>query len=720
MQSETCVNHLLDNHDNCWVEICWKVQNLKIRLADPNLIGYTQNQANALKEFLKKYTKLPQKQSLITTIRTSMNEAFNYIKLNYTDKKINFAKSFSARHGLAVLHNNNSFLEMLEVIRRAGILPEFSEQDLINIGKIWKQRQDKRNCNIAEINKRNVLQSKKIAETKKQIEEFDFSKDLIPYEITIKDNIINQEFRPLFANLISDFDRFIHCEGCKYFPKQSPKGGLCRLCYFYNEYGLASYIINPKFHNNHSDQEAVPIELIDSIIKNFFRFNNYREFQQKSIESFLKNQDTLTILPTGTSKTLIFSIVSILTKALTVVFTLLKAVMECQLRELVEMGISATKIYTALDQSLEEQEKIFSEIAVGITRVLWVIPEKFIESPRFHRFLCNVSQTRGIQFVVDECHCILEFEHFRLVLYKFFSKKKTNKNIYKLAWTKLGQIKDEFPSSPILLLTATCSYEGATQLARILKRSNLNNIIEMIYKNIEQIHDGRAIIYSSTPNECIDILNGLKEYVGSNQLGMYHGKMQSMDQKLVLCLWNNRELKYIIATNAFGIGVHMPDVRIIIYTTFPLSPTNFVQEVRRAGRDRKQAESIVLYSCADIHEFADEMQTIQDSNNCLEKMKKNIFAMAYTFENFYWCYRKIVYEPFRWPEDFEISECGACDNCKRRIIDEVIWCDISKDLIRILDIVDQLLKFTNDPTTQIISFGCEDIVDVFMKAKKKC
>ncbi|CAG8559790.1 34472_t:CDS:10, partial [Gigaspora margarita] len=566
--------------------------------SDPNLIGYTQNQANALKEFLKKYTKLPQKQSLITTIRTSMNEAFNRVKLNYTDKKVDFTKSFSAWHGLAVLHNNNGLLEMLEVVRWAGNLLEFSEQDQINIGKIWKQREVKRNCNIAEINKQNVLRNKKIAETKKQMEEFDFSKDLIPYRITTKDNIINQEFQPSFANLIPDFDGFIHCEGCKCFPKQSPKGGLCHLYYFYNEHGLASYIINPKFHNIYSNQETViPIELIDSIVKDFFKFNNYRELQQES-----------------TRKTLIFSIVSILTKALTVVFMPLKAVMECQLHELVKMGIPAAKLYAASDQSLEEQEKIFGEIAVGITKVLWITPEKFIESPRFHKFLCNVSQTR--------------------------EKKNLIKNIYRPAWTKLEKIKDEFSSSPILLLTATCSYEGATQLATILKRPNLKDIIEIVYKYIEQTNNGQAIIYSSTPNKCIDIFNGLKEYINSNQLGIYHGKMHSIDQKRILRLWNNQELKYIVATNAFGMGVHTPDIRIIIHTTFLLSPTNFVQEVGQAGRDGKQAESVVLYSRADIREL-------------------------------------------------------------------------------LMIVSEKLLKFTNDPTTQIMNFERDDIVDVFMKAKNK-
>ncbi|CAG8668012.1 12486_t:CDS:2, partial [Gigaspora rosea] len=252
MQSEICVDHLFNKHQNCWPEICWKVQNPEIQLVNPNLIVYTQ------------------------------------------------------KH------------------------------------------------------------------------------DLIPYGIVIKESIINQEFRPSFANLIPDFDGYILCK--------------------------------------------------DVVV---FQSDHQKELQQESIESFLKGQNTLTILPTGARKTLIFLVSSILSRTLTVVFTPLKAIMENQL---VTLG------YT---------RKIFSEVAAGITKVLWATPEKFIESSKFCQFLHNVSQTCGIQFVIDESHCILEFGHFRP------------------AWSKLGQIKEEFPSAPLLLLTATCSHQEASKLATILNRADL-------------------------------------------------------------------------------------------------------------------------------------------------------------------------------------------------------------------------------------------------------
>ncbi|CAG8702416.1 16811_t:CDS:2, partial [Racocetra fulgida] len=187
-------------------------------------------------------------------------------------------------------------------------------------------------------------------------------------------------------------------------------------------------------------------------------------------------------------------------------------------------------------------------------------------------------------------------------------------------------------------------------------------------------------------------------------------------QKTTLNLWNNQKIKYIVATNAFGMGVHALHVRTIIHTTFPLSPTNFVQEVGRAGRDGQSAESLVLYACADIRELlmivdtkpdSLEMLAVRRRREHLDRSKKKIFAMAYTFEESYQC------------QDPEISECGACDNCIRHITDNIIWCDISIDLLRILDTVDKLLRFTNDLETQLVTFGRNDIVDVFIKANNK-
>ncbi|CAG8776853.1 21522_t:CDS:2, partial [Gigaspora margarita] len=174
MHYDTVVEHLFDNHSQCWSEICWKVDNPDLVLPEPNLVSKSSTQLNALKTFLKGITQLSPHQSLITKMRTSQNESVNRIKLNYTDKKQDYPKSYRTRHALAVIHNNNGFLEMLQILRQAGEILSFSDQDLLNIGKIWKQREDKRNCNVAEIHKRNDMRVKKIIQQKNQLQDFDW------------------------------------------------------------------------------------------------------------------------------------------------------------------------------------------------------------------------------------------------------------------------------------------------------------------------------------------------------------------------------------------------------------------------------------------------------------------------------------------------------------------------------------------------------------------
>jgi hypothetical protein len=179
MHTEGVICHLRGNHTKCWPEVCWIANNPDLSLPTPNLIGTDDNQCMRLLEFLKKITKLKENQSLITTIRTSYNEAFNRLKLNYTEKKIDYPKSFRARHALSVIHNNNGFIELQRKVRIAGNLVSFSDQDEKNLFKIWKQKEQKRKSNLMAIETRNKKRAGKIIDQKKRLESFDFSQVLI-------------------------------------------------------------------------------------------------------------------------------------------------------------------------------------------------------------------------------------------------------------------------------------------------------------------------------------------------------------------------------------------------------------------------------------------------------------------------------------------------------------------------------------------------------------
>ncbi|KAF0553856.1 ATP dependent DNA helicase [Gigaspora margarita] len=237
------------------------MNNSDLILPEPNLIGKSNLQSNALKEFLKRITQLVPYQSLITKIRTSQNESVNRIKLNYTDKKQDYPKSYKTRYALA---------------------------DLVLYGKL------------------------------------------------VQDNITKYTFQLSFSELIL-------CEGCSSFSKKFPEQDLCK-------------------SSIQSKSNLIKIALLE-----IFNLQHFKELQFESIESFILNKDILTIMPTGGGKTLIFSIASILFYRLI-------------LRELINIGIPSAYLFAATDQPLDIQKKIFAKIASGFIKVLWIIPEKFIQN----------------------------------------------------------------------------------------------------------------------------------------------------------------------------------------------------------------------------------------------------------------------------------------------------------------------------------------------------
>ncbi|KAF0555147.1 ATP dependent DNA helicase [Gigaspora margarita] len=285
-----------------------------------------------------------------------------------------------------------------------------------------------------------------------------------------------------------------------------------------------------------------------------------------------------------------------------------------------------------------------------------------------------VAKIRGIQFVVDEAHCIKE-----------------------PAWNQLSQLKDEFASAPILLLTATCSEYMANQLAINLNHFHINiirniqiyrpelnlqvlskpikkdKLLEIIFKIINEISLGQVIIYCAIPDESIDIMTAFKKQYNPNLIAIYYEKMSSTNQKITLMGWKTGLYHYMIATNTFGMGVHVPNIRIIIRAIYPMSITNLVQEIGRAAHNGNSESS-------------------QQDNNSLA----TIFESSYCFEDIYTCQQILYYTPFKWTTDPQIPECNICDNCIRRIQDKTIQVNIRNDLLKILNITEKLLKIVKE------------------------
>ncbi|CAG8690786.1 6178_t:CDS:2, partial [Racocetra persica] len=153
IQIDGLICHLQDNHSLCWPEVCWIKDNQE----------------------LKKIFRLPIGQRLVTTYRTSINEAFNRVKLVYLDKKIDFWKSFSGQHALAVIHHNDGYARVLETIRYGYTYEPFTIQDKINIKKMESIRYDQQVRNVKNIYLRNTERAEIYSNKKKELQEFDFA-----------------------------------------------------------------------------------------------------------------------------------------------------------------------------------------------------------------------------------------------------------------------------------------------------------------------------------------------------------------------------------------------------------------------------------------------------------------------------------------------------------------------------------------------------------------
>lgn len=174
VQTEGLFQHLCDNHDLCWPEVCWIKNNPELQLTEPTLKSYTPYQRNKFKSMLETIFRLPINQGIGTKTRTSQNEAFNRLKLVYLDKKIDYWKSYSVRHALAILHNNEGICEMMNLARLA-CNATLSEQDLYNINKIETERNQQHLRNISNIQKRNQERANKLKNKREDLTAFDWS-----------------------------------------------------------------------------------------------------------------------------------------------------------------------------------------------------------------------------------------------------------------------------------------------------------------------------------------------------------------------------------------------------------------------------------------------------------------------------------------------------------------------------------------------------------------
>lgn len=329
------------------------------------------------------------------------------------------------------------------------------------------------------------------------------------------------------------------------------------------------------------------------ILKQHWGYDNFRGIQEEIIQSIGQGKDTLGLMPTGGGKSITFQVPALAKEGLCIVITPLIALMKDQVRNLKERGIKAVAVYSGMTR--EEILVALENCIFGDYKFLYVSPER-LETEIFQTKLRRMNIC---MITVDEAHCISQWGYD-----------------FRPAYLKIAEIRQMLPEVPILALTATATpevvndirlklgfREGGQTFRMSFERKNLAYIVRHTEdKQKELIHilqkiQASAIVYTRNRKRTREIT----ELLTANNISatFYHAGLSNEAKDQRQKSWLTGESRVMVATNAFGMGIDKPDVRIVIHIDMPDSPEAYFQEAGRAGRDGQKAYAVLLYAKSD-------------------------------------------------------------------------------------------------------------------------
>lgn len=329
------------------------------------------------------------------------------------------------------------------------------------------------------------------------------------------------------------------------------------------------------------------------ILKQHWGYDNFRGIQEEIIQSIGQGKDTLGLMPTGGGKSITFQVPALAKEGLCIVITPLIALMKDQVRNLKERGIKAVAVYSGMTR--EEILVALENCIFGDYKFLYVSPERLDTEI----FQTKLRRMNICMITVDEAHCISQWGYD-----------------FRPAYLKIAEIRQMLPEVPILALTATATpevvndirlklgfREGGQTFRMSFERKNLAYIVRHTEdKQKELIHilqkiQASAIVYTRNRKRTREIT----ELLTANNISatFYHAGLSNEAKDQRQKSWLTGESRVMVATNAFGMGIDKPDVRIVIHIDMPDSPEAYFQEAGRAGRDGQKAYAVLLYAKSD-------------------------------------------------------------------------------------------------------------------------
>ncbi|CAG8800053.1 10425_t:CDS:2, partial [Gigaspora margarita] len=576
---------------NVYANLKHLTKNIRNSFVNLLLCHLSNNQINEFRNFLEEIFHLPCEQGIVILNRTSQNKAFNHVKLVYLDKKIDYWQSYSACHAIAILYYNERYTYMLSELRKIYSGKPFENEDLHHISTIEKEHSEKQRWNVNKIQQCNQIRANNFANECKELGGFKFDKELVYYKNKAQDQLRANKFYPSFASSIIDFDITIRCICCQTFSKYAK----------------------------------------EFIAEKIFKYTNLRSGQLEVIKSYIEEKkDTLVVIKTGGRKSFCYAASAILFDGFTIVISPLKSLIQNQVNHFIQLGIPCGSLLTSSKGTIEYESKLFDEIALGFTCLLYVTPEKLLLNKSLWKLCDHLYNIRKLQFVIDKAHSLQINLNFDI--------------------TRFATIR----GSDLFRKELCFSVQSR-------KDTNLDwadKVVKLI-KNIEV--PGHTIIYCARVSDSLDVFNILNTKLENLSLDVYNRKLTENEKNNVMKKWNNSQTHLMVATSAFGLGIDMPDVRLVIHYNFPMSM----------------------------------------------KSRHKLFEVIYYCLTTYECQFQLISQYHIWPEDPIPQPCNSCDNCAMHAKDKVELKDIKTEILDLLKVVEVLCENNDKPIVPL------DIIDIF-------
>jgi len=330
-------------------------------------------------------------------------------------------------------------------------------------------------------------------------------------------------------------------------------------------------------------------------LQRYWGYGSFRPLQQQIVQSLIAGHDTCVVMPTGGGKSLCYQLPALVLGKTAVVISPLIALMQDQAAQLAQMGIAAAVLNSSI--SGDEQSRIMRQARDGSFRLLYLSPERLQRTDT----ITWLQQVPVSFFAIDEAHCISEWGHE-----------------FRPEYRQLSRLRGAFPNSPIAAFTASATrpvrHDILTQLAlrdpdkyiASFHRPNLRYLVRecdsvqhrnLLLSALHHHADGNVIVYSPTINQVEETVDFLCEQ--GIAAVPYHAKMSTEDRRRNQERWMSDEVRVLVGTIAFGLGINKATVRAVIHLSLPKSVEQFYQEAGRAGRDGQPADCILLWQKRD-------------------------------------------------------------------------------------------------------------------------